>query len=121
MPHMNNQKIEGLLMITYPFYCQTPSTKKALLKHVSQRSLAVVLFIALAVLASVGNKPSERTPSPSLNQGQFFDNVVRSIKDAFNDPELIEYAKEQGTDGCDSLTTPCPSISQRTESVHSSQ
>lgn len=101
-------KIERLLMITYPLYRQTPSARKAssVLKYVTQRSLAVVLFLALAVVASIANKPSERTPSPSLNQGQFFDNVVRSIKDAFNDPALVQYANDQAIPDSPEITTP---------------
>ena len=100
-----------------------------LLKYVSQRSLTVLTFIALAVVGSVGNKSSDKRKSGlstsvsisqsraqqrylSLNPRQLFENVVGSIKDAFNDPRLIEYAKEQSADVPDSLTTPCPNTSQ---------
>ena len=128
-------------MIASPLYHQkTPEKKRprSLLKYVTQRSLAVVMFIALAVVASVGNKASGKKESAlstsvsvsqsadqerylSLNPRQLLDNVVASIKEAFNDPALIEYASEQGADVCDSLTTPCPDASQRTELFHSSQ
>jgi len=124
-------------MIAFPIYHQQPAGKKAatFLTYVTQRSLAVVMFVTLAVLASVGNKPSDnRNPgisnnscqSPALqsylalNPLQLFDNTMRSVKDAFNDPALIEYAKEQGIDGCDSLTTPCSNTSQKAETFHSS-
>lgn len=70
-----------------------------LLKYVSQRSLAVLLFIALALLASVGNKSSNKRNlglSTSLaNPRQLVDKVFASVKDAFDDPALIEYANEQ--------------------------
>jgi hypothetical protein len=102
-------------MIASPIYHRKSSREKAaptLLKYVSQGSLAVLLFIALAVLASVGNKSSnKRNPGlrsslaisqsrdqqtdPSLNPRRLVDKVFASIKDAFNDPALIEYANEQ--------------------------
>jgi hypothetical protein len=112
---------KGLVMIASPIYRQKPSTEKvapSFLKYISQRSLAVAMFVALALLASVGNKPSEKSNSGltsklsvsqqqeqtylSLNPEQLFDNIVRSVKDAFNDPTLIEYAKERGEDTPDS-------------------
>jgi hypothetical protein len=124
-------------MIAFQIYHQRPSGKKAatLLTYVTQRSLAVVMFVALAVLASIGNKPSDnRNPGISnngsqsaaqqsylaLNPRQLFDNIVQSVKDAFDDPALIEYAKQQGIDGADSLTTPCSNTSRKTETFHSS-
>ena len=117
-------------MIASPVYRQLPSKKATSLgKYVTQQSLAVVMFIALAVVASVGNKPSGNKKSDlntnvsisespdqqrqlSLNPRQLFGTVVGSIKDAFNDPAVIEYANEQGADIPDSLTPPCPNISQ---------
>jgi hypothetical protein len=127
-------------MIASHFYRQTPRAEKAssFLKYVTQRSLAIILFITLALVASVGNKPSDKKEpglrdSRSLSQStdnelhlsldlwQLFTKTAGSIKDAFNDPGLIEYAKEQGVDVCDSVRTPCPNTSQRTELSHSSQ
>jgi hypothetical protein len=119
-------------MTASPLYHRKSFKEKApqtLLKYVSQRSLAVILFIAFALLASIGNKPSDKRKSGlntnfgisqsldqqrylSLNPRQLFENVVGSIKDAFNDPALIEYANEQGADIPDSLTSVCPNTSQ---------
>jgi hypothetical protein len=117
-------------MIASPVYRQLPSKKATSLgKYVTQQSLAVLMFIALAVVASVENKPSGNkrsdlntnvsiSESPdqqrrlSLNPRQLFGNVAGSIKDAFNDPAVIEYANQQGTDIPDSLTPPCPNTSQ---------
>jgi hypothetical protein len=102
-------------MIASPIYHRKSFREKAaptLLKYVSQRLLAVILFIALALLASVGNKSSnKRNPGLSgslaisqsrdqqtylsLNPRRLVDQVVASIRDAFNDPALIEYANEQ--------------------------
>ena len=114
-----------------PIYHQSRPKRRVamLLKYVSQRSLAVLTFIALAVVGSVGNKSSDKRKSGlstsvsisqsraqqrylSLNPRQLFENVVGSIKDVFNDPRLIEYANEQGANIPDSLTTPCPNTSQ---------
>jgi hypothetical protein len=117
-------------MIASPVYRQLPSKKATSLgKYVTQRSLAVLMFVALAVVASVGNKPSGNKKSDlntnvgisespnqqrqlSLDPRQLFGNVVGSIQDAFNDQALIEYANEQGADIPDSLTPPCPNTSQ---------
>ena len=119
-------------MIASHLYHQKSTKEKGppmLLKHVSQRSLTVLTFIALAVVGSVGNKSSDKRKSGlsasvsisqsraqqrylSLNPRQLFANVVGSINDAFNDPRLIEYANEQGADIPDSLTTPRPNTSQ---------
>src|SRR5437588_1586728 len=101
-------------MIASPIYHRKSFWEKAaptLLKYVSQRLLAVLLFIALALLASVGNKSSnKRNPvlsslaiSQSRDQQTYLspdrrrlvDKVFASIKDAFNDPALIEDANEQ--------------------------
>jgi hypothetical protein len=113
-------------MIASPIYYRKSFREKAkptLLKYVSQRSLAVLLFIAFALLASVGNKSSnKRDPGLSsslaisqsrdqqtylsLNPRRLIDKVFASVKDAFNDPALIEYANEQSTDIQDLLTAP---------------
>jgi hypothetical protein len=102
-------------MIASPIYHRKSLREKTaptLLKYVSQRSLAVLLFIALALLASVGNKSfNKRNPGLSsslaisqsrdeqtylsLNPRRLVDRAFASIKDAFNDPALIEYANEQ--------------------------
>lgn len=108
-------------MIASPLYHQKRSKEKgapAFLKYVTQRSLAVAMFLSLALLASVGNKPSEKRNLGlstnlsvsqkgeqtylSLNPKQLFDNIAGSVNEAFNDPALIEYAKEQGGDTPDS-------------------
>lgn len=95
------------------------------------------MFIALAVVASVGDKSSDKRKSDlstnvsasqsldhqrylSLNPQQLFESVVTSIKDAFNDSALIEYANEQGADIPDSLTTPCPNTTRPISTVSKS-
>jgi hypothetical protein len=119
---------KDLIMLASPFNYQTRSTAKVppgFLKYVSQRSLAVIMFIALAVMASVGNKQSDSKkpglgdtssiPIPQgydavllLNPSQLADNIVRFFKDAVNDSSLREYARQQGINVCDSLTASCP-------------
>ena len=117
-------------MIASLVYRQLPSKKVSPLgRYVTQRSLAVLMFVALAVVASFGNKQSDKRKSDtstgvsasqsldrqqylSLNPRQLFEDVVGSIKDAFNDPALIEYANEQGADIPDSPTAPCPNTSR---------
>jgi hypothetical protein len=107
-------------MIVSRFCHQTAPIEKAaygLLKHVSQRSLAVVMFIVVTLLASVSRKSSDKIkPNPSgqhsssdeqylsLNPGQLFGNITWAVEKAFNDPALVQYGNEQGVDGLDSLT-----------------
>ena len=119
-------------MIASPLCRQNSSTTKVapiFLKHVSQRSIAVIMFIALAVLASFGNKPSDSQtqglsnnssiPIPQgydavllLNPSQLADNIVRFFKDDFNDSSLREYATQQGIDVRDSLRAPSPGATE---------
>jgi hypothetical protein len=110
-------------MIASPIYHQKRGQRKAatFLTYVTQRSLAIAMFVALAVLASIGNKPSGKTnlgltssvSQPgnqqsylALNPPQLFDNIVRSVKDAFNDPALVQYANDHAAMGSPTLTMP---------------
>jgi hypothetical protein len=110
-------------MIASPLYHQKGSDKKgphSLLRYVTQRSLAVVMFIAFTFLASIGNK-SSIAPSLggkqasdegrylSLNPRYLFDNIARSVKDAFNDPVLVQYANDQAVIDSPTGTTPTDS------------
>ena len=77
-------------MFASPLYHQKPSTGKApstFLKYLSPSTLAFVLFIAVALLSSIGGK-------------------VNAFLDGFNDPALIEYANQLSTGIPDSSTTP---------------
>ena len=127
---------KGLLMIASPSYHQNSSREKlapTLLKYVTQRSLAVAMFVALALLASVGNKPSDKKEpgltssftisqqreqtSPSLSPRKLFDNVLRSVKDAFDDPELVQYANDQRVWDWPTLHSPTDSSEGSAENV----
>jgi hypothetical protein len=44
---------------------------------------------------------------------QFVSKIVNALEGAFNDPSLIEYGKQQGTDISEFLTTPCPNTSSQ--------
>lgn len=84
-------------------------------KHANFRSLAVIMFVALGVLGGIGGKESEMKLSTSDERGNGsiaaaapsapsvlsrlwpVGRTLKSIKTAFNDPYLIEYANEQGT------------------------
>src|SRR6266404_2445060 len=70
---------KGSIMIASPLYHQKGSNKKgphSLLRYVTQRSLAVVMFIAFTFLASIGNKSSI---TPSLSGKQTSDEGAISI------------------------------------------
>ena len=111
---------KGSIMIASPLYHEKGSNKKgphSLLRYVTQRSLAVVMFIAFTLLASIGNK-SSITPSLSGKQASdegrylsldpryLFGNIARSVKDAFNDPVLVQYANDQAVMDSPTGTTP---------------
>jgi hypothetical protein len=99
----------------------------SLLKFVTQRTLALIMFIGFALLGVVGGKePTDKTPS---EKGTIFNQVgsqdhnscpdttragqsnksllltswgsvaaiAISVKEAFNDPALVKYANEQAT------------------------
>jgi len=89
--------------------------------------LALLLFVGFAFLNTTHGKDA-RTDKPAAGvtnteprdngyQGasaaaplilwQFTVRIVRAFTAALNDPSLIEYAKQQGTDIPDLQTTPC--------------
>src|SRR5438270_13624084 len=83
-------------MFASPLYHRKPTAGKApspFLKYLSPATLAFVLFIAVALL-SIGGK-------------------VNALRDAFNDPALIEYANQLSPGIPDSPTTPLLSNSSQ--------
>jgi hypothetical protein len=115
-------------MFASPFYHQKPSAGKApsaFLKYLSPPTLAFVLFIALALLSSIGGKESEtkkstlgkstkgalvvrhenddnaspvaEATSHKTSPWQSIGRMMNAVQDAFNDPSLIEYANQQDT------------------------
>lgn len=59
----------------------------------------------------------ERTGQPisaALVLLQFAGRIVQAFAAALNDPSLIEYAKQQGTDIPDLQTTPCQGAERKT-------
>jgi hypothetical protein len=117
-------------MFSPAYRYQRPSSLRAssfLLKFVTQRTLALIMFIGFALLGVVGGKePTDKTPS---GKGTIFNQVgsqdhngcpgttragqsnksllltswgsvvavAKSFKEAFNDPALVKYANEQAT------------------------
>jgi hypothetical protein len=66
-------------MFSSAYHYQKPNTTRpasTLLKYLSQRTLAVLMFIALALLASVAGKKSEAN-QPSLDKSTSGDLVIR--------------------------------------------
>jgi hypothetical protein len=62
--------------------------------------------------AHVPTEPTGHRMSASSVLWQFMRSIVNAFKSALNDPWLSEYAKQQGLDVSDSLTTACPNTSQ---------
>ena len=62
----------------------------------------------------VTNSSDESSPVTLLILWQFTRWVVQAFTAAVNDPSLIDYAKQQGTDTLDLQTTPCPGAQTKT-------
>jgi len=99
-------------MFASPLYHQKPGTGKAqstFLKYLSQPTLAFVMFIALALLSSIGGKESETKKSTLATRSALVARIGRmmnTVQDAFNDPALIEYANQLSTGIPDSPAPP---------------
>jgi hypothetical protein len=105
-----------------------------LLKYLNTRTLAVLLFVGFAFLNTTHGKDAP-TDKPAVGvtnterrdngyQGasaaaplilwQFTTRIIHAFTAAINDAALIEYAKQQGTDIPDLLTTPCQGAERKT-------
>jgi hypothetical protein len=136
-------------MFSPAYRYQRPSSLHAssplLKKFVTQRTLALIMFVGFALLGVVGGKePTDKTPSEKgtiFNQAGSQDHngcpgttrggqsnksllltswgsvvtFAKSFKEAFNDPALVKYANEQATGIPDS-----PSVSVLTGSSEQS-
>jgi hypothetical protein len=127
---------------TNPKHVSVPSP---FLRHINMDALALIMFVAFALLSSshgkdAGNggpapvgiakgeviidkshddvskivsEPAGQTMSAPLTLWQFMSMIVNAFEGAFNDPSLIEYGNQQGTDISELLTTPCPNTSSQ--------
>jgi len=97
------------------------------LKYVNTRTLALLMFLGLALLNTTDGKDAQtKEPAAGVSKTevvthgrqefgpvaplilwQFTRRIVQAFTAAVNDPALIEYAKQQGTDTLDLQTTPC--------------
>jgi hypothetical protein len=105
-----------------------------LLRYLNTRTLAFLLFVGFAFLNPTHGKdaPIDKPAAGVTNteprdngyQGasaaaplilwQFTARIVHAFTAALNDPALIEYAKQQGTDIHDLQTTPCQGAERKT-------
>ena len=123
-------------MFASPLNHQKPGTSPVpytLRRYLTMRVLATALFIAFAVLASIGGKETQ-TKQPLFDKGTIGDltirhqdqggcagapkksspiiswqsvaTVVNNFKEAFNDPSIIDYANQQATGIPDSPRVP---------------
>ena len=104
------------------------------LKHVNMCTLALVMFLGVALLNTtdgkdaqtkepaagisntevVTNGPHESSPVAPFILWQLMKWIAQAFTAAVNDPSLIEYAKQQGTDTLDLQTTPCRGAETKT-------
>ena len=104
------------------------------LKHVNMPTVALLMFLGVALLNTtngkdaqtkelaagisntevVTNGPHESSPVAPLILWQLMKRIAQAFTAAVNDPSLIEYAKQQGTDTLDLQTTPCRGAETKT-------
>ena len=104
------------------------------LKHVNMRTLALLMFLGVALLNTTDGKDAqtkepaagisntevvingvhESSPVAPLILWQLTKRIAQALTAAVNDPSLIEYAKQQGTDTHDLQTTPCRGAETKT-------
>jgi len=106
-----------------------------LLRYLNTRTVAFLLFVGFAFLDTTHGKDARTDDKPAAGvtnteprdngyQGasaaaplilwQFAARIVHAFTAALNDPSLIEYAKQQGTDVTDLQTTPCQGAARKT-------
>jgi hypothetical protein len=104
------------------------------LTYINMRTLALLMFVSFAVLNSThGNDAQTKDPAVGISKTEVATDgrhesspvaplilwqLTKRIAQAFtalvNDPSLIEYAKQQGTDTRDLQTTPCRGAETKT-------
>jgi hypothetical protein len=115
-------------------YGSWPIVLSPFLKHLNMRTLALLMFVGFALLNTTHGKDAQ-TDKPAVGvtnteprdngyQGasaaaplilwQITVRIVHAFTAALNDPSLIEYAKQQGTDKADLQTTPCQGAARKT-------
>ena len=115
-----------------------------LLPYLNTRTLALLMFVGFALLNTTHGKDAENNESAAITKNtetvgnshrrtsdvrteptgepisaalvllQFTGRLVHAFTAALNDPSLIEYAKQQGTDIPDLQTTPCQGAERKT-------
>ena len=104
------------------------------LKHVNMRTLALLMFLGVALLNTSDGKDAqtkepaagisntevvtdgrhESSPVAPLILWQLTKQIAQAFTSAVNDPSLIEYARQQGSDIPDLQTTPCQGTARST-------
>ncbi len=104
------------------------------LKHVNMRTLALLMFLGVALLNTTDGKDAqtkepaagisntevvtdgrhESSPVAPLILWQLTKRIAQAFTAAVNDPSLIEYARQQGSDIPDLQTTPCRGAETKT-------
>jgi hypothetical protein len=104
------------------------------LKHVNMPTLALLMFLGVTLLNTTDGKDAqtkepaagisktevvtngrhESSPVAPLILWQLTKRIAQAFTAAVNDPSLIEYAKQQGTDTRDLQTAPCRGAETKT-------
>jgi hypothetical protein len=103
------------------------------LKHVNMRTLVLLMFLGVALLNTSDGKDAqtkepaagisntevvtdgrhESSPVAPLILWQLTKRIAQAFAAAVNDPSLIEYARQQGSDIPDLQTTPCQGAARK--------
>ncbi len=104
------------------------------LKHVNMRTLALLMFFGVALLNTTDGKDAQtKEPAAGISNTEMVTDgrhvsspvaplilwqltkwIAQAFTAAVNDPSLIEYAKQQGTDTHDLQPTPCRNAETKT-------
>ena len=104
------------------------------LKHVNMCTLALLMFLGVALLNTTDGKDAQtKEPASGISNTEVVTNgrnesshmaplilwqltkrIAQAFTAAVNDPSLIEYAKQQGTDTLDLQTTRCRGAETKT-------
>ena len=104
------------------------------LKHVNMRTLALLMFLGVALLNTTDGKDAQtKEPAPGISNTevvtdgrhesspvaplilwQLTKRIAQAFTAAVNDPSLIEYARQQESDIPDLQTTPCQGAARKT-------
>ena len=114
LTYINMRTLALLMFVSFAVLNTTHGNDGETKQQVTQNSGSQVLANQQLDVAQASTPPTNyTTPAPSI-LWQLTERIVQAFTAAVNDPSLIEYAKQQGTDTLDLQTTPCRGAATKT-------